>query len=313
MPRKLGILLLLLFSLFLIGCNDNKVEDKVVATVNDAEITQAELNEYYNLMKKDYELQTGKTLSDKEDKEFIRELKDKAFDELVLQTIVAQDAEKKGLKITEAEIVEELKVYKDTQGEVGYAKFLEQLGITEAQLKNFIKHNQTYIKLKDMVTAEINVTDEEILNFYNDNKEEFTEPAGIEIFHILVESEQEANNILTKLDEGADFSKLAAEFSTCPSKDVGGDLGVVNENSNLVPEFKEVALKLKSGEITTKPVKTEFGYHIIKAGNNVEAKRESLDEVKSDISSYLKANKQNEFFNNYIDNLRANAKVEDKR
>ena len=91
-------MLLLICGLFLIGCGDNNKNEKVIATVNGSEITQGEFNEYFAMMKNAYELHSGHIINDKEDKELIAELKDEAFEEVILQTIIMQEAEKKKIE-----------------------------------------------------------------------------------------------------------------------------------------------------------------------------------------------------------------------
>ncbi|NMC05161.1 MAG: peptidylprolyl isomerase [Candidatus Lokiarchaeota archaeon] len=81
--------------------------------------------------------------------------------------------------------------------------------------------------------------------------------------HILVEKQSQALDILKKLETGGDFAKLALQFSTCPSRKKGGDLGFF-ARGQMVKEFETAAYALKIGEMTRQPVKTKFGYHIIK-------------------------------------------------
>lgn len=81
--------------------------------------------------------------------------------------------------------------------------------------------------------------------------------------HILVEKHSQAINILERLNKGEKFSELARQFSSCPSKKRGGDLGWFSQGQ-MVKEFENVALSLEKDKITKKPVKTQFGYHIIK-------------------------------------------------
>ncbi|MBP2132272.1 peptidyl-prolyl cis-trans isomerase C [Methanomicrobium sp. W14] len=80
--------------------------------------------------------------------------------------------------------------------------------------------------------------------------------------HILVKTEAEAKDILSKINAGDDFGTLAKKFSTCPSGKKGGDLGWFSKGM-MVKEFEEASFKTKKGDITG-PVKTQFGYHIIK-------------------------------------------------
>ena len=88
-------------------------------------------------------------------------------------------------------------------------------------------------------------------------------PAGqVRASHILVSKMSLAQQIKDDIEDGADFRKLAGEFSTCSSKKKGGDLGIFGRGQ-MVPEFEKAVYSMKVGEITG-PIKTKFGYHIIK-------------------------------------------------
>jgi len=112
----------------------------------------------------------------------------------------------------------------------------------------------------------INVSEKEMKDFYNKNKDKFTQKAILKARHILVASEKEAKELIAQLDKSqnleADFINLAKEKSTGPSGKNGGDLGWF-EPKQMVPEFSQAASTLKKGTITKAPVKTQFGYHII--------------------------------------------------
>ncbi len=83
------------------------------------------------------------------------------------------------------------------------------------------------------------------------------------VAHILVKHQYEAEDLLKKIQEGKDFSELAQKYSTCPSSSRGGDLGVL-KTGRADPDFEEAALALQPGEISTEPVRTRFGYHLIR-------------------------------------------------
>jgi peptidyl-prolyl cis-trans isomerase C len=81
--------------------------------------------------------------------------------------------------------------------------------------------------------------------------------------HILVKTESEANDVMKKLNAGKEFADLARLYSTCPSGKKGGDLGFFGKGQ-MVKEFETAAFSMEKGQVTQKPVKTQFGYHIIK-------------------------------------------------
>lgn len=85
----------------------------------------------------------------------------------------------------------------------------------------------------------------------------------IHIRHILVQQSYEAEDVLRLLKQGKDFAALAERFSICPSAKQGGDLGLHSRSGNLDEDFADAAFLLKVGEVSTKPVRTRFGYHII--------------------------------------------------
>lgn len=311
--KVVAILMVIVFGLFLVGCNDKQEEKKVIGLVNGTEITQQDLDQYYFMIKTGYESQMGNVIDEEKDIDLINELKERSFDDLVVYTLVTQDAQKQGIEISEQELNKDLNNFKATRGEQGYNAFLQQIGMTEATFKEQIKMEKLFVALSEKVVGDVDISEEEVKAFYEENQEIFVEPSGMEISHILVENEDEAMDILAQLKAGRDFTELAQEFSICPSKEKGGDLGLVNETSSLVEEFKVAALELKSGEMTETPVKSDFGYHIIKAGNFREATTLPYTTVKDDIARQLEMNKKNEIFADYLKELRENAEIEDRR
>ncbi len=88
-------------------------------------------------------------------------------------------------------------------------------------------------------------------------------PGQVRASHILVDKHSKALEIISKIKEGADFKEMAREYSTCSSAKKGGDLGFFGKGQ-MVKEFEQAAFKLNPGQMTNEPVKTQFGYHIIK-------------------------------------------------
>ena len=113
--------------------------------------------------------------------------------------------------------------------------------------------------------------------------------------HILVDSEEEANKILDEINNNAlDFAEAARKYSSCPSKEKGGALGEFSQGQ-MVPEFEKAAFSMKAGEIS-KPVKTQFGYHIIKVDKVNEAKSRNFEEVKEEVKNQCLLYKQKQAY-----------------
>lgn len=109
--------------------------------------------------------------------------------------------------------------------------------------------------------------------------------------HILVDSEAKAKDLISKLKDGADFGKLAAENSNDPgNKDKGGDLGWFAKQ-DMVPEFSDAAFKIAKGKISETPVKTEFGWHVVKIEDKRQRPKPSFEEVKPMIQAEIRREK----------------------
>lgn len=139
---------------------------------------------------------------------------------------------------------------------------------------------------------DISVTEEEIKDYYEEHKEQFQTPETIRASHILVEDEKEAEKIFGEIEEGKSFEDAAKEYSTCPSKENGGDLGEFPRGS-MVPEFEKAAFEMELDKVS-KPVETQFGYHIIKVVSKKEKVVNSLDEVKDKVTEQITGLKQQE-------------------
>ncbi|HNY12730.1 MAG TPA: peptidylprolyl isomerase, partial [Candidatus Wallbacteria bacterium] len=112
----------------------------------------------------------------------------------------------------------------------------------------------------------------------------YDETAEVKASHILVDSETLAIELKKKIDSGAKLEELAAANSKCPSKDKGGDLGYFKHNGSMVKEFEDVAFKLKLNEVSA-PVKTQFGWHIIKVTDQKKAYEKAFEEVTAEVKT----------------------------
>ncbi len=131
------------------------------------------------------------------------------------------------------------------------------------------------------------MTDEALKAEYNKYKAEIEKEQEVHARHILVEDEAKAREIIAKLEDGEDFATLAKENSTGPSASSGGDLGYFTKEQ-MVPEFSEAAFAIKKGEFSKNPVKTQFGWHIIKVEDKRNKTAPSFEEMKPALVNQFK-------------------------
>jgi len=191
---------------------------------------------------------------------------------------------------------------------------LQESKLTEDSLKEAIKNSVIAQKVEEYIVKDVKVEDSDIEAYYNENKDsKYTTGPGANLSHILVKDEETAKSIKSKLDNKGDFAALAKEYGTDGTKDTGGSLGFYPyDTEKLDKDFMNAAKTLKEGEVSG-PVKTQFGYHIIKAtGLKTESVVKSLDEVKSEIKTYLTQTKQGEAYSTTIEKWKKDLKVEIK-
>jgi peptidyl-prolyl cis-trans isomerase C len=156
----------------------------------------------------------------------------------------------------------------------------------------------------DKAVASAKVSDQDVENYYNQNKERFMTEEGVNASHILVDSEEQALEILAKIKAGEiSFEQAAMENSSCPSKANGGSLGDFGKGQ-MVPEFDAAVFAMEVGEITDAPVKTQFGYHLIKLNAKNEAEEMPLAEIAPEIKNALLQEKQRAAYESKINQLK---------
>ena len=211
------------------------------------------------------------------------QVRDQAREMLVTKELILQEADKRGV-IQKESVREQLE-----QSRVGilvaavFEDYVEKEGVTEAELK------AAYESVKAQYTG----------------KEYHVE-------HILVEKEADAKAIIAQLKAGGNFEEIAKAKSKDPgSAPSGGDLGWVTEKS-LVPEFSKAMVQLKLGQVTDKPVKSQFGWHVIKMVDSRDMKAPSFDELKAQLKQMIASdqNWQKAKFSEMMQKLRAKAKIQ---
>lgn len=240
------------------------MEEKVLAVVAGEEITNKDLNDFMENVPK--EQQAYRT--------------NPQFRQQCLEQLIAL---RMFTKLGEEKKLEETQEFKD---------------IMEGAKKDILAQMMISMTIKD-----VNVTDEEAENYYESNKAQFAKGETVRAKHILTDAEEKCAEILAVVENGEKtFEEAAKEYSTCPSGQRGGDLGEFGKGQ-MVPEFEKAAFGAEIGKIIG-PVKTNFGYHLIKVEGKSEAKETPYADVKESIKTNLLQQKQNAVYNAKVKELK---------
>ncbi|GIP57281.1 peptidylprolyl isomerase [Paenibacillus sp. FSL W8-0186] len=278
-----GLVIALVFPLL-----NNKKD--VVATVNGTKITQDEL---YNELVKAGGGEQAK----------------QALNAMVMKTLITQEAKKKNIVVTEEDINAEIDNYIKSFGSLEMLEqMLQQYGMTMDDLKQDSEMNVMITKLLEDKT---NVTEDEVKQTFETYKESFSTPEQVRASIILVETEDEANEVIQQLKNGKDFAEIAKDKSLDTfTKDSGGDTGFF-ERGQVEPAVEEAAFKLQQDEISG-AVKTDEGYKVIKLTDRKEAKEGTFEENKEEIRKGLVAQQVQELFGDWYNELESQAKITNK-
>ncbi|MBQ4607808.1 MAG: peptidylprolyl isomerase [Clostridia bacterium] len=172
------------------------------------------------------------------------------------------------------------------------------------------KEQLTRVK-EDMLTSyamqkaleKVRVTEAEAKTYYEENKEKFVSGLTFSASHILVDSEDKANELLAQIKAGdITFEEAAAQYSSCPSGKNGGDLGQFGQGQ-MVPEFENACAAMEVGELSA-PVQTQFGYHLIRLNGKEEGGEMAYEDVKDELMAALKEEKQQAAYQSKVNQLK---------
>ena len=156
----------------------------------------------------------------------------------------------------------------------------------------------------DKVISAVTVSDREAKDYYDNNTDKFESGESVNASHILVESEEKALEVLAKIKAGeVSFEDAAKEYSSCPSKERGGSLGDFGRGQ-MGPEFDTAVFEMKAGEITETPVKTQFGYHLIKLNSKSESTVMPYEKIADEIKQALLMEKQRAAYDSKVNQLK---------
>lgn len=287
-----------------------------VAKVNGEEISKTQLEEAFNAA-----VQASGVKADDLTAEQKLGGYRQILDELIMDKLVAKAAEAE--TVTDADITSEIaKLKKQFPSEEAFETQLKDAGQSLEKLHTAVR---TMLQQQHWMQGQIKdgdkVADDDVKKFYDTNTEEFKNPETVKASHILFlvkkedseevakQKEAAARKAAARAKKGEDFNKLAKELSEEPgAKESGGDLGFFSKD-RMVPEFADAAFNQKPGDIS-EPVKTQFGWHVIKVTEKKPAGTVPFEEVKDQITAYLKSAKQREAVQSILKKLKDSAQIE---
>ncbi len=330
-------------TVFLAGCAGGGMGGSAkVATVDGKVITKSDYDKTYNEFSKGFKMDTVP----KEQRTMVEGMvKQMTLNKLILHTIIYGEAEKMGIKITDAEVAKhkQEKIFNNPKLKEEFKTFLTQNSMTEAEFNAMLKENLLLSKFMDAKGGDaVKVSDVEIKTVYNKNQKQFQLPERIHASHILVKAVvpelkkelREKNPKITDTElnqsvearqqemkakaedlfkqvkaDPAKFEELAKKHSEdTVSARAGGDLGFMVEN-NTDAQFWAALEKTAPGKLYPNVVPTVFGYHIVRVLEKNPAHQESYAEAKEFIREHLSQNKKQEFLKQWAEQKRNEIEV----
>ena len=336
---------LALSTVLLSGCSLMHKSEGIIK-VNNEVITQAQFDEAFDSsVDKSFLKSFGgsKNFVKSDENPMYGIFKDKIVNELIVKSLLDQEIAKKGIKATDEDIQNELKIIIDKVGsKEELNKILKQRGVSNAQFTDDLK---TQIKIKKLVNSvqKINISDNDAKKYYDTHKSEFVHGEQVRASHILISAntleiiqqlkaknpnidpadmntqveatiasqKAKAEKVLAQVKQNPDdFAKIAQkESDDKASAERGGELGFFPKEA-MVPEFANAAFSMKPNTVSEQLVQSPYGFHIIKVTDRMEAGSTPYAKVKDEIKFYLETQKQIEVLKNITDGLMKNAKIE---
>lgn len=289
----------LLLGVFVTSCGKPPVEG-AVAKVNDEYIMEEDVQKVLD----QYKQMFGEEAFDEsteQGKNALAQIRPEIIDMLIRDRMMGKLQKDYNLEVTDEEVNEQAEMFKGQIGEENYEKMLEEQGVTEEQFRDSLKTQLEQSKLNEKLTKENAPSDEEVMDEINNNSDDYVE---YDADHILISTKDEesgddlpadkikekkalADDIYEKIQNGEDFEKLAKKYSDDPgTKEKGGALGTFMSGT-MVKEFSDALDDMKPKEIS-KPVKSDFGYHIIRLNHKEEDFDKFTDEDKEQTKGMVK-------------------------
>jgi parvulin-like peptidyl-prolyl isomerase len=306
--KRLVLFALLTLALVAAGCGGGRSSAALgaddVAVAGERTVTKEEFHALMNRAKKSYEAQ--KRPFPKAGTAEYEQLKTQAITFLVQRAEFEQEAEDLGIDITDEKVeqrTEQLKKQFYGGSDKRYEEALAEQGLTPEQAVDQVRAQLVSEALFNKVTEDVKVSREEIKAYYDSHKTQYQQPESREVRHILVQKKALADDLYSQLSSGGNFAALAKRYSKDPGSAANGGKLTISKGQT-VPEFDKTAFELKKNELS-KPVKTQYGYHIIQALSAVKpASKTPLDKVDESIRQQLEQQEKNDVMTKWVEDTK---------
>jgi parvulin-like peptidyl-prolyl isomerase len=298
-----------------VGCGTSSdsgdVPSNSVAVVDDRTITKSEFDDLVKYAKRTYDAQ--KRPFPKVGTQEYAQIRDQAVKFLVQRAQFEVKADELGVDVSDEAVDKRIEDYKKERHKGSDKKFQEELkqqGLTEDQARDIIRANLIQEAIYNKVTADVKVADKDLRSYYDKNKNQYGTPETRLVRHVLVKEKAQADRLYGQLKEpGADWAGIAKRYSQDPgSKDKGGRYTATK--GQVVPEFEKAVWSIKTNELT-KPVKTQYGWHIIQALAPIKKGTTTpFPQVKEAIRQQLIQDTKNKEMESWVEDMRKD--LEDK-
>lgn len=282
-----------------------------VAVVDGQTLAMRDYKHRLEGVKKQYAQQMGVNFQNEAGKAVLADLETKILAKMVEGALIREETQKRHIEPSAADLDTEFDSILKANFGNDKAKLnerLAQLNLTEAEVRDQIADSKRVQALMDALSGSDKVAEAEAQAYYKDHTLEFQRDAEVKASHILVSDEAEAKQLKAQIDGGADFADLAKAHSKDPGSGAkGGDLGFFRKGQ-MVPEFEKVAFSTPVGKVS-EPVKSKFGYHIIKVTDRHDAGQQPFAKMKDEIVEKLTRDRRQEAFRKWLEGARKAASI----
>ncbi len=311
----IGVIGLLFFGSGAVLAGNYAIQDyNTVLSVNESRITKSDV------ARRSLQLQP-----------YFREAKIAAKDqqkyvsnELVERELLLQAAEKEGLSISEADIDSEWQQLLGSQyngDQEAFNRDLKRSSYTSSLFRQELAERLLVRQMRKRIQQSVKVSEADLENYYTSHQKDYLAPERISAQHILIHideskpngetlAKQKAQQVLTALQQGKNFSELAREYSDdTTNHEEGGQLPLFTRGE-MVSAFESAVWPMKPGEVSQQPVKTEFGYHIIRRGSTLPAGPKPFEEARSAFEARLQAEAEEKAVQDWLAQQKQQAKIQ---